>query len=66
MSRRNETVRVVRVHYDCDALNCAGEMLPTGSARMTSPRYEHVCNVCGARQDLSVFYPHIDYVVEKP
>lgn len=62
MSETTTPLICVRLEYRCDECG-TGKMLPTGYT-LTSfpPQYPHVCDVCGASQNLRKCYPMVDFV----
>lgn len=62
MAERIVPVTQVRVHMDCGAGDCTGEMLNNGEAFLTSPpRYPHYCNVCARMEIYRKRYPCLDF-----
>lgn len=64
MPIEQEPLRPIRVDYKCD--KCGdGCMRPTGTVLMSDPpKYEHRCQLCGARQNFTHQYPTIMHAPE--
>lgn len=63
MAERQVPVKQVRLHMDCDAPGCTGEMENNGEAFLSHPpKYPHYCNVCARREIYRKRYPCLDFV----